>query len=152
MGNENWDMTFGGEKYEWSMFHTVQQVSENEYIIIGETKSFGAGGNDVLVIKVSEPSIKIDIKRGNGLSFIITNNGDNDINNLEWNLKLEGFLLTGSSYSEGVIDALPANSQTTIHTTTGLFFGIGPSYIRLNIDGICKTIYCYMIGPFLLMI
>jgi hypothetical protein len=150
IGNELWDMTFGGEKYEWSMFHTVQQVSENSYIIIGETKSFGAGGTDVLVVKVNEPSIEIDIKRGNGLSFIVKNNGNENISNLEWNFNLDGYLIAGSSHSEGIIESLPADAQLTIYKI-GFFLGIGPAYIRINIDGVCKTIYCYMIGPFLLM-
>jgi hypothetical protein len=149
-GNELWDMTFGGEKYEWSMFHTVQQVSENSYIIIGETKSFGAGATDVLVIKVREPSIEIDIKRGIGLSFLVKNNGNEDLTNLEWNFKIDGFIIFGSSYNEGVIDSLPKGTQSTIFTT-GIIFGLGPAYLRINIDGVCRTIYCFMIGPFLLM-
>lgn len=150
MGDELWDMTFGGEKYEWSMFHTVQQVSENEYIIIGETESFGAGGSDVLVIKVREPTIQIDINRGIGLNFIVKNIGDENINNLEWSFKIDGFILTGSSYNEGIIDSLSAGSQSSI-ITSGFFLGVGPAYIRINVNGICKTLYCYMIGPFLLI-
>jgi hypothetical protein len=149
-GNELWDIVIGGEKYEWSMFHTVQQVSDDSYIIIGETKSFGAGSSDVLVVKVKEPSIEIDIKQDHGLSFFVKNNGNEDMNNLNWSFQLDGFLITGFSYNEGVIDSLPAGSQSTVFTT-GIFFGIGPAYLRININEICKTIYFFMIGPFLLI-
>jgi hypothetical protein len=149
-GKELWDITLGGEEYEWSMFHTVQEALDNSYIVMGETKSFGPGGSDVFIVKVRNPSLEIIIDGGIGLSVLVKNIGNEDMNNLEWNFELDGLLFAGSSYSNGIIDLLPANSQSII-LSKGFFFGFGPFYLRIDVDGVCKTMYFFMLGPLLLI-
>ncbi len=51
-GDEEWSRTFGGEEDDRA--YAVQQtVDDGDYIIVGDTTSFGAGNSDVYVIEVS---------------------------------------------------------------------------------------------------
>ena len=48
-GNLQWAKTFGGS--DWDYAYSVQQTSDGGYIVAGETVSFGAGSNDVFLLK-----------------------------------------------------------------------------------------------------
>jgi hypothetical protein len=46
-------LLYGDEGTE--MCHDMQETSDGKYIIVGNTNSFGAGNNDILVCKISAP-------------------------------------------------------------------------------------------------
>jgi hypothetical protein len=48
-GNLQWAKTYGGTDYDWAS--SVQQISDGEYIVAGITASFGAGIDDILLVK-----------------------------------------------------------------------------------------------------
>jgi hypothetical protein len=50
-GNIEWEKNIGGSNYDCA--HSVRQTTDGGYIIAGDTGSYGAGGVDVYLVKVS---------------------------------------------------------------------------------------------------
>ena len=50
-GKIEWQKAYGG--YSYDSGHFIQQTNDGGYILIGDTFSFGAGGQDILVLKLS---------------------------------------------------------------------------------------------------
>jgi uncharacterized delta-60 repeat protein len=90
-GNIIWAKTYGGTDYDYA--YSVQQTSDGGYIVAGFTRSFGAGYNDIFLIKTDANGNIIWAKTYGGIytdsatSVQQTSDG--------------GYIVTGSTYSFG---------------------------------------------------
>lgn len=108
------------------------------------TSSFGAGKTDAWLVKILPPPFNISISGGFGIKVIIENTVGYEIENLKWNIDLEGLIFFGAT-SSGSISKLSPDEDYAIHM---LPFGIGPGSLRIEINDISKTRDFFIIGPF----
>jgi len=90
-GNLQWAKTFGGSSYDYAW--SVQQTSDGGYIVAGYTSSFGAGYDDVFLLKTDSS--------GN-LQWAKTFGGDTT--DYAWSVQQTsdgGYIVAGGTYSFG---------------------------------------------------
>lgn len=66
-GDSLWASAYGGTGYDFG--HEVEITSDSGYIIAGYTESYGAGGNDVYLIKIAPDTFSVEEAKGD----VITN-------------------------------------------------------------------------------
>jgi len=131
-GDLSWSNTYGGNDEDIAF--KVRTISDGGYIIVGSTKSYGAGEKDVILMKLNASgnvswtqtfgTIKDDI----GYDVIQTNDG--------------GYIITGSAYysnnvTEGRILLIKTNAsgQETWSKMYGESMGNEGRHIMLDTDG-----------------
>jgi len=140
-GSVEWERRIDGRSFDYG---TAIKKIEDGYIIAGMTSSFGAGKTDAWLVKILPPPFNISISGGFGIKVIIENTVGYEIENLKWNIDLEGLIFFGAT-SSGSISKLSPDEDYAIHM---LPFGIGPGSLRIEINDISKTRDFFIIGPF----
>jgi len=93
-GDSLWTKTFGGINHEDAFF--IQQTADGGYLTTGYTVSFGAGNNDIYLIKTDANGDLLWTKSFGGLSF---DAGYEVLQTIDG-----GYIITGTIYSSGSND------------------------------------------------
>lgn len=86
-----WTKTYGGDSDD--IGYSVQQTFDGGYIVVGETRSFSAGGADVWLLKTGDNGDTIWTKRYGGMS--------DDIGYSVQQTTDSGFVIAGLTFSSG---------------------------------------------------
>lgn len=106
LGNQQWMKTFGGSGRDYG--HSVQQTMDGGYIVTGYTLSFGAGGDDVYLVKTDQD--------GNLQWFKTYGGSSSDVGYSVIETTDGGYAITGHtlSYGAGVHDVWLIRVDTVI--------------------------------------
>lgn len=92
LGNHMWSRTYGGTSNEDGF--SVKETPNGGYIIVGYTRSFGAGSNDIFIIRIDEQGDTLWSKTHGGdlcdIGYCVCVTSDS------------GFVITGETHSDHV--------------------------------------------------
>jgi predicted secreted protein len=130
-GNAAWQKTYGGSGYDWA--YSIQQTSDEGYIVAGKTDSFGVDGCDTWVLKLDASGNAAWQKTYGGsnsdMAYFIQQTSD------------DGYILAGEtkSFGAGDYDAwvlkLDASGNTAWQKTYGGSMYDMASSIQQTSDG-----------------
>jgi len=118
-----WQKTYGGSSNDWANY--IKQAYDNGYVVVGGTRSFGAGSSDVYIIKLNEEGEKEWEKTFGGINYeeahIIHRTYDG------------GYIIAG--YANGVyVIKLDSNGQKELEEILGKSWHDNAFYIHQTSD------------------
>ena len=138
---EEWNKTFGGAGGEFG--DSVQQTSDNGYVITGQTDSYGAGGSDFWLVKTDASGNETWNKTFGGAG--------NDYGRSVQQTSDGGYVMTGETTSYGAgglwLVKTDASGNETWNKTFGGTGGEGGMSVQQTSDGgYVMTGYTYSYG------
>ena len=109
------------------------------YAIIDATYDDDNTGSAYVFMKSGIPDLSIDISGGLGVKVTITNNGDNDTQNLDVEIYVRGGIFQLINKSVVYTIDLPTGESKTL--SAGLFLGLGKVFVTATTNYKEKTIY-----------
>ena len=137
-----WNKTIGGktgDDYVWTFIKDGE-----EYVLVGSSTTYSRGGYDVWLIKTSQPQLEIEIQGGIGITMLIKNVGNETISNLEFSMRINGFVFFGKTM-DGEISSLPPGMGIEVNA---FVMGFGNAIIEARAGEISKKADCFILGPF----
>jgi hypothetical protein len=111
--------------------HTWESTG-NYSVRVRVTDNVGITGAITKTVSVSEAiNLALYISGGLGVKVEITNNGTSDVNDVPWQIHIQGGILGMINKTINGTDDIPAGKTVTV--TTGILFGFGPISINAKV-------------------
>ncbi len=133
-GNQVWTETYGGT---YSFAHTVIEDADGNYVVGGETTSYGAGNNDILLVKFNSSGDKVWARTVGGASrdrFGVASFDSGLIQAADGGYVVTGYTLVSGSY-KFLIVKVDSNGDYLWDKAYGGAVGDQASSIQQTSDG-----------------
>jgi hypothetical protein len=136
--------------HEWNKRGTYEMKAK-----VKDTHELEGSWSDSFAISIVGPMLNITMKGGIGLTLFITNEGDADATNVNWNVTFTGGIMVRpkGGQSEGTINTISPGDQAE----TNIFvFGIGRTEIAIEIEAenvppVQTIVDAFILGPFVVI-
>lgn len=144
-GNKTWEFTVFEPGIQW--IQSIHQIEDGGFIVAGRNGHLNSPDCSGLIMEIAPfPRFTIDISGGLGVIATITNNGAGDAVNVPCEITVQGGILGLVNKVKSEYLNIPVGDLQTV--STGLFFGLGPVTITVEVGVIETTTSGKMFGPF----